>query len=72
MGKGPQAIAERRRLQYEYLEIQKQKKEDLPKLYESQQGELTVEFKLYMKHYEPESQLIDALLNYHQIAFIRV
>ena len=72
MGKGPQAIAERRRLHYEYLEIQKEKKEDLPKIYHSQQGEVTVEFKLYYKHYEPESQLIDALLNYHQVAYARV
>ena len=71
MGKGADGIVERRRLQQEYLVIQKKKKETLPQFFESP-GELNVDFLLYMEHHDPESQLIDAVLNYHEVAYRRV
>lgn len=71
MGKGVDAIAERRRLQQQYLDIQKKKREAVPQFYESP-GDLVVEFNLYYEHHQQESQLVDAILNFHEVAYKRV
>jgi len=68
MGKGVDAMVEKRRRQSSYLEIQKKKKESIPQYFESP-GEVTVDFMLYMEHFDQESNLIDAVLNYYEIAY---
>lgn len=71
MGKGVDAMVEKRRRQSSYLEIQKKKKESIPQYFESP-GEVTVDFMLYMEHFDQESNLIDAVLNYYEIAYKKV
>ena len=71
MGTGPDAIVKRRQLHQNYLNIQKQKKDTLPQFYQSP-ADLVVDFILYMEHHNVESQLIDAVLNYHEVAYKRV
>lgn len=71
MGKGVDAMVERRRQHANYIQIQKKKKDSIPQYYESP-GEVTVDFMLYMEHFDQESQLIDAVLNYYEIAYKKV
>jgi len=71
MGTGPDGIIKRRKMHQTYLKIQKERKESLPQFYQSP-ADLVVDFILYMEHDNQESQLIDAVLNYHQVAYKRV
>ncbi len=71
MGTGPEALIKKRKMQAEYLSIQADKKKTLPQYYQSQ-ADLVVEFFLYMQHHDQESQLVDAILNYYQVSYVRV
>jgi hypothetical protein len=71
LGKGTDAIAERRRVQREVIDIETKKKESLPAYFESY-GDLVVEFELLLEHDQKESQLVDAVLSYYQVAYKKV
>ena len=64
-------IISRRRMQSKYIEIQNDKKSNLPKMYDSY-GDIDISFEFFMEHDDYQSQLIDALLNYYQISYKRV